>query len=129
MPHVAIAGMAVAYIRSTGEHVPATIIGPSTRGDDLFHVKYTRGTWGLAMRLRASFASPEMLLIAVLCQLNPFQTLQPRLLQSLPQRAACAVEAPEKVFYSTAPDAPDGQHSRPFVYLVPPGSFLCNPLC
>ena len=31
MANVDIAGMAVTYIRSTGEHVPAIIIGPSTR--------------------------------------------------------------------------------------------------
>mmetsp|Transcript_72063 Transcript_72063/g.120885 ORF Transcript_72063/g.120885 Transcript_72063/m.120885 type:complete len:97 (-) Transcript_72063:41-331(-) len=42
MAHVATPGMAVTYIRSTGEHVSATIIGPSTRGDDFFHVKYMR---------------------------------------------------------------------------------------
>ena len=34
--------MVVMYIRSTGEHVSATIIGPSTRGGDFFHVKYMR---------------------------------------------------------------------------------------
>ena len=38
----AIAGMAVTYIWSTGEHVPSTIIGRSTHGDDLFCVKYMR---------------------------------------------------------------------------------------
>mmetsp|Transcript_62087 Transcript_62087/g.103088 ORF Transcript_62087/g.103088 Transcript_62087/m.103088 type:complete len:87 (-) Transcript_62087:26-286(-) len=42
MVNVAIAGMAVTYIRSTGEHVPTTIIGASTRGDDFFQVKYMR---------------------------------------------------------------------------------------
>ena len=42
MVDVAIAGMSVMYIRSTGEHVPATIIGPSTLGEDVFHMKYTR---------------------------------------------------------------------------------------
>ena len=42
MAHVATPGMAVTYIRSTGEHVSATIIGPSTCGDDFFHVKYMR---------------------------------------------------------------------------------------
>ena len=30
------------YIRLTGEHVPATIIGPSTWGDDFIHLKYMR---------------------------------------------------------------------------------------
>jgi len=40
MVNVAIAGMAVMYIRTTAEHVPATIIGPSTHGDEFFHVKY-----------------------------------------------------------------------------------------
>ena len=31
MKKVAIAGLGVTYIRSTGEHAPTTIIGPSTR--------------------------------------------------------------------------------------------------
>ena len=31
MKNVAIAGLGVRYIRSTGEHAPATIVGPSTR--------------------------------------------------------------------------------------------------
>uniref|UniRef100_A0A7S4LEI4 Uncharacterized protein n=1 Tax=Eutreptiella gymnastica TaxID=73025 RepID=A0A7S4LEI4_9EUGL len=31
MKNVAIAGLGVTYIRSTGEHAPATIVGPSTR--------------------------------------------------------------------------------------------------
>ena len=42
MAHVATPGMAVTYIRTTSEHFSATIIGPSTRGDDFFHVKYMR---------------------------------------------------------------------------------------
>ena len=42
MAQFATPGMVVRYIRSTGEHVSATIIGPSTRGDDFFHVKYMR---------------------------------------------------------------------------------------
>ena len=37
MAQFATLGMVVRYIRSTGEHVSATIIGPSTRGDDFFH--------------------------------------------------------------------------------------------
>ena len=40
MKNVAIAGLGVTYIRSTGEHAPATIVGPSTRGDDFIHLKY-----------------------------------------------------------------------------------------
>ena len=35
-------GLAVTYIRSTGEHVPATIIGPSRHGDNYIHLKYMR---------------------------------------------------------------------------------------
>ena len=31
MKNVAIAGLSVTYIRFTGEHAPATIVGPSTR--------------------------------------------------------------------------------------------------
>ena len=31
MKNNAIAGLGVTYIRSTGEHAPATIVGPSTR--------------------------------------------------------------------------------------------------
>ena len=38
--HVAVAGVAVIFIRSTGEHVPPRTIGPSTLGDDFFRVKY-----------------------------------------------------------------------------------------
>ena len=38
--NVADAGMAVTYIRSTGELVPSTIIDPSTRGDGFCHMKY-----------------------------------------------------------------------------------------
>ena len=34
MKNVAIASLGVTYIRSIGEHAPATIVGPSTRGDD-----------------------------------------------------------------------------------------------
>ena len=35
-------GLAVTYIRSTGEHAPATIIGCSTCGEDFIHLKYMR---------------------------------------------------------------------------------------
>ena len=40
MADVATPGMAVTYDQSAGEHVPATILGPSTAGDGFFHVKY-----------------------------------------------------------------------------------------
>ena len=42
MADVATPGMAVTYVWSTGEHAPATIVGPSTGGDGCFHVKYMR---------------------------------------------------------------------------------------
>ena len=42
MADVAIPGMAVMYIWSTGGHVPATIIGPSSTGKDLIPLKYTQ---------------------------------------------------------------------------------------
>ena len=42
MSNVVTPGLAVTYIRSTGEHAPATIIGRSTRGDDFIHLKYMR---------------------------------------------------------------------------------------
>ena len=32
--NVAIVGLGVTYIQSTGEHAPTTIVGPSTRGDE-----------------------------------------------------------------------------------------------
>ena len=35
-------GVAVTYIRSTREHAPATIIGPSCHGDNYIHLKYMR---------------------------------------------------------------------------------------
>ena len=40
MINVVTPGLAVTYIWSTGEHVPATIIGRSTCGDDVIHLKY-----------------------------------------------------------------------------------------
>ena len=40
--NVVTLGLAVTDIRSTGEHVPATIIGRSTRGEDFIHLKYMR---------------------------------------------------------------------------------------
>ena len=35
-------GLAVTYIRSTREHAPATIIGPSRHGESYIHLKYMR---------------------------------------------------------------------------------------
>ena len=35
-------GMAVMHVQSTGEHVSATIIGPSRHGHNYIHLKYTR---------------------------------------------------------------------------------------
>ena len=67
MKNVAIAGLGVTYIRFTGEHAPATIVGPSTHGDDFIHLKYMRNV--LSPRLGS---------------LNLFPNLQPSLLQSLP---------------------------------------------
>ena len=34
--------MAVTYVRSTGEHASATIIGPSRHGHNYIHLKYMR---------------------------------------------------------------------------------------
>ena len=42
MGTVANAGMVLAYIWSNSEHMPATILGPSTRGDDFFRVSFMR---------------------------------------------------------------------------------------
>ena len=42
MNKVAIAGLGVTYMQSTGEHAPATLVGPSMRGDDFIHLSYTR---------------------------------------------------------------------------------------
>ena len=79
MVNVAIVGMGVTYIRSSGEHVPARIFGPSTCGDGFFDVKYMR-------------ISQKILLMTVLSQgiriLNPFQNLQPSLLHP---EGACAI--------------------------------------
>ena len=48
MADVATPGKAVTYVWSTSEHVPATIVGPSTHGDGFFHVKHMRNV-GLLM--------------------------------------------------------------------------------
>ena len=37
-----IPGMAVTYVRSTGEHVSANVFGPSCHGDNYIHLKYMR---------------------------------------------------------------------------------------
>ena len=42
MTNVVTPGLAVTYIRSTGEPAPATIIGRCTHGDDFIHLKYMR---------------------------------------------------------------------------------------
>ena len=40
--NVVTCGLAVTYIRSTGEDAPATIIGCSTHGEDFIHLKNMR---------------------------------------------------------------------------------------
>ena len=40
-------GMAITYVRSTREHVSATIIGPSRHGHNHIHLKYTRNGKGI----------------------------------------------------------------------------------
>ena len=81
MKSVAIAGLGVTYIRSTGEHAPATIVSPSTRGDDFIHLKYMRISY-TAMISMAHFTSPRILLMTVLAprigSLNVFPNLQPK---------------------------------------------------
>ena len=47
MTNVVTPGLAVTYIRSTGEQEPATISGRSTRGDDFIHLN----TGGVGMKL------------------------------------------------------------------------------
>ena len=42
MANNVIPGMAVMYVRSTGEHVSANIFGPSHHGDNYIHLKYMR---------------------------------------------------------------------------------------
>ena len=65
--NVVTPGMAVP--RSTGEHAPATLMSRSTRWEIFIHLKY----------MRASFTSPKILWMTILCQgigsLNPFQSL------------------------------------------------------
>ena len=42
MANNVVPGMAVTYVRSTGEHASATIIGPSCHGDKYINLKYMR---------------------------------------------------------------------------------------
>ena len=42
MAHNGIPGMAVTYVRSTGEYVSAKIFRPSRHGDNYIHLKYMR---------------------------------------------------------------------------------------
>ena len=110
MAHVATPGMAVTYIRSTGEHVSATIIGPSTRGDDFFHVKYIRNGHelyftkdivddGFVPRNRKPKRIPKP-------EAKPAPKAAPKgkHVQLFKMRRKVG-----KDFYSTAPDGPDGQ--------------------
>mmetsp|Transcript_47883 Transcript_47883/g.78873 ORF Transcript_47883/g.78873 Transcript_47883/m.78873 type:complete len:90 (+) Transcript_47883:555-824(+) len=83
--------MAVTCIQSTTEYVPDTIIGPSTCGDDFFRVKFRQN--GHEIEHHAGPCPlPNPQLMTVLSQrirsLNPLKNLQPRMLQSLPQRAS-----------------------------------------
>ena len=48
MNKVAITGLGVRYIQSTSEHAPATIVGPSMRGDGFIHLNYTRNMQNFA---------------------------------------------------------------------------------
>ena len=85
--------MAVTYIRSTGEHVSATIIGPSIRGDDFFHVKYMRN----GNRKPKPIPKPE-------AKPAPKAAPKGKHVQLFKMRRKVG-----KGFYSTAPDGPDGQ--------------------
>ena len=42
MANNVIPGMAVTYVRSTGQHVSANIFGPCRHGDNYIHLKYMR---------------------------------------------------------------------------------------
>ena len=101
MAHVATPGMVVMYIRSTGEHVSATIIGPSTRGDDFFHVKYMRNghddSFVPRNRKPKPIPKPE-------AKPAPKAAPKGKHVQLFKMRRKVG-----KGFYSTAPDGPDGQ--------------------
>ena len=113
--------LAVMYIRSTGEQVPATIIGRSTRRDDFIHLKYMRN--GHEVEHHApldcvlfSIGSPSP---------SPSEKQRNRKPKPIPKPEAKPAPKPApkgkhmqlfkmrrnvgKSFYSTAPDAPDGQ--------------------
>ena len=97
MAHVATPGMAVTYIRSTGEHVSATMMKCRLCGP-----KRAMGLGALAMCLRASFTSPKILLMTVLSQ--GIGSPKGKHVQLFKMRRKVG-----KGFYSTAPDGPDGQ--------------------
>ena len=119
MTNVVTPNLAVTYIWSTGEHAPATIIGRYTRGGYLIHLKYMRN--GHEREHHAPFdhvfTSPKIL----------WMTVVPRNRKPKPIPKPAARPAPKpapkgkhlqlfkmrfkdgKGFYSTAPNAPDGQ--------------------
>ena len=72
MTDVFTPSLVVRYLRSTIEQAPATIIGC---GNDFIHLKYMGNGHGF----RASFGSPKISLMTILCQgigsLIPFQNL------------------------------------------------------
>ena len=118
MTNVVTPGLAVTYIRSTGEQAPATIIGRSTRGEDFIHLKYMRN--GHELEHHAPFVFEGKLCFTKDIVDDSFV---PRNRKPKPTPKPAAKPAPKgkqlqlfkmrrkvgKGFYSTAPDAPDGQ--------------------
>ena len=82
MANIAIRGMAVTYVRSTWEHVPTTIIGPSCHGDNCIYLRYMMRN-GKEIEHNAAF--DEVLFSIALCQRIGIPNLCFNLQQNLPQ--------------------------------------------
>ena len=94
MADVATPGMAVTYVQSTREHVPATIVGPSTHGADslscsdsgeddegqIVWAKAGRGIWGLGHVFEGKLYFTKDIVDDSFVPRNPFQDLKPCLL-------------------------------------------------
>eukprot|EP00670_Eutreptiella_braarudii_P006805 CAMPEP_0174280678 /NCGR_PEP_ID=MMETSP0809-20121228/974_1 /TAXON_ID=73025 ORGANISM="Eutreptiella gymnastica-like, Strain CCMP1594" /NCGR_SAMPLE_ID=MMETSP0809 /ASSEMBLY_ACC=CAM_ASM_000658 /LENGTH=133 /DNA_ID=CAMNT_0015373711 /DNA_START=252 /DNA_END=653 /DNA_ORIENTATION=+ len=110
MKNVAIAGLGVTYIRSTGEHAPATIVGPSTRGDDFIHLKYMRNGHELEHhapfdRVLFPIRSPSPSPSEAGSEASPTRGRSPTRTASPPGRASPAPPAPLPIGWELATTA------------------------
>ena len=110
MKNVAVASLGVTYIRSIGEHAPATIVGPSTCGDDFIHLKYMRNGHELEHhapfdRVLFPICSPSPSPSAASSEASPTRGRSPTRTASPTGRASPAPPAPLPIGWELATTA------------------------